>query len=474
MTPGSLVRIAMVFLPLLSCVGSKPAWEDSLSPASEHAIVADRTWLRRTLPNGLRLLLLEDHSRPMVSLGLTVRRGVAMDPPGKEGVGILLGELMQRGAGERDALVLANAVEALGARLAVHAGWDWIRAGASGLSGDRDALLGFLADMVLRPRFEPAEVERARSEQLANLASSLDNPRTLLVWQLERTLFPDHRYGVPAAGLPETVAALSVDDVRAFHARVFGPNNAIFHVVGDFDSEAMFSKIEAAFGDWRPKPIPKPVPAPPRITPQVRKILVVDRPEMVQVQLAVAHEGLRRIDPRRIPASILNNVLGGSGFSSRLTVRLRSEEGLTYSIRSGFSLRRRPGRFGISTFTRTEELRPALDLLLSEVEAIRSNRPPTEQEVRDAKAFSIGRFALGLETSSAVLNSLVNLDVYGLPEDSLDTYRRRVNAVTADEVMQLARKLLHPARAAIVIVGSAEAILPQLEGLGAVDVVSWD
>ncbi|MCP5042728.1 MAG: insulinase family protein, partial [bacterium] len=162
------------------------------------------------------------------------------------------------------------------------------------------------------------------------------------------------------------------------------------------------------------------------------------------------------------------------GFSSRLTVRLRSEEGLTYSIRSSFALRRRPGRFGISTFTRADQVRPALDSLLEEVEAIRSDRSPTEEELRNAKAFSIGHFALGLETSDAVLGSLVNLEIYGLPEDSLDTYRARVNDVTVPEITALAEELLHPDRAAIVIVGPAEQLLPSLEGFGTIDVVTWD
>ncbi len=470
----SCVMTAWFVLLVVGCAARPPAWELPVPAAREAPIVAQGALVRKTLPNGLRLLLLEDRSRPMISLGLSVRRGVAIDPQGKEGLADLMGEVMQRGAGERDALALARAVEVLGASLGVRSGWDAIRVGASGLSRDTDALLGFVADLVLRPRFEAAEVERAREEQLASLVSSLDNPRTLLIWQLQRTLYPGHRYGIPSAGLPRTVAELTVEDVRAFHERTFQPNNAIFHVSGDFDPEALLAKIEVAFGGWRPEPIPKPVPAPPRVTPQARKIVVVDRPEMTQVQIAVAHEGLRRIDPRRIPASLLNNVLGGSGFSSRLTVRLRSEEGLTYSIRSSFALRRRPGRFGISTFTRADQVRPALDSLLEEVEAIRSDRSPTEEELRNAKAFSIGHFALGLETSDAVLGSLVNLEIYGLPEDSLDTYRARVNDVTVPEITALAEELLHPDRAAIVIVGPAEQLLPSLEGFGTIDVVTWD
>lgn len=464
-----VVAIAGAF----ACATPKPAWELPVPPVRTAAIVADGALLKQTLPNGLRVMLLEDRSRPVVSLGMAVRRGAAIEDLDKAGVGSLCVEVMQRGAGSRDALQLADAVEALGASVGVGINLDRVLISASGLSRDGDFLLEVASDMALRPRFEKDEVDSARNEHLAGLAAGLDNPRTLLGWQLERTLYGEHRYGVPVEGLPDTVASLAAEDVRAFHAQIFHPNNSVFYAVGDFDSASMFEKISAAFGGWHPGPVPQTVAAPPAQVPAARRVVVLDRPEMGQVQIAVAHEGLRRIDPRRIPASLLNNVLGGSGFSSRLTVRLRSNEGLTYGVRSGFALRRRPGRFGVSTFTRAEQMRPALELLLEEVTAIRDTRPVSTVELRNAKAYSVGHFALGLETSASVMASLVNLDVYGLPDDSLDTFRSRVGEVTESEIAMLAKELLHPERAAIVIVGPATALLPELDGFGPVEVVEW-
>ncbi len=456
-----------------SCARPRFAWELPVPPVRETPIVAEGALIRRTLANGLRVLLLEDHSRPMVSVGLTVRRGKAIEEPGKEGVAVLCGEVMQRGAGERDAFEIARTVDEMGAALSVGVGWDSIRVGASGLARDADALLQIVSDVAQRPHLAQNETEKARSEQLADLAGALDNPRTLLGWQLARTLYPEHRYGIPSAGFPETVRQLIAEDVRTFHERVFHPGNAVFHATGDFDARSLLEQIEQAFGQWVPQPIPAPVVAPTATTPPARTIVVVDRPEMVQVQIAVAHEGLARRDPRRIPASLLNGVLGGSGFSSRLTVRIRSEAGLTYGIRSGFAMHRRPGRFAVTTFTRADQVRPALELLLEEVRAIRNDRPVSADELRTTKAFSVGQFALGLETSAAVMGSLVNLDVHGLPEDSLDTYRRRVQQVTQAEIAGLARELLHPERAAIVLVGPADLLLPELESFGSVEVVSW-
>lgn len=465
--------LAGSLLLLLGCVGPRPAWELPAPPVREAPIVPAGALVRQTLPNGLRILLLEDHTRPMVSFGLAVRRGMAVEASGKEGVAVLCGEVMQRGAGQRDALQMARAVDEMGATFGIDVSWDSIRISASGLARDADALLQIVSDVTLRPHFDERETERARGEQLAELAGGLDNPRTLLGWQLGRTLYSGHRYGIPGAGRPETVRRLAAADVRGFYRRIFRANNAIFHATGDFDSRVLLEQVERALGAWLPGSLPEPVAAPPRTVPEARKIVVVDRPDMVQVQIAVAHEGLRRIDPRRVAASLLNNVLGGSGFSSRLTVRIRSDAGLTYGIRSGFSLRRRPGRFGIYTFTRADQVRPVLDLLLEEVRAIRDDRPPSEDELRNAKAFSVGHFALGLETSEAVMGSLVNLDIYGLPEDSLDSYRRRVRQVTRAEIAELARELLHPERAAIVVVGPAAALVPELASLGPVEVVTW-
>lgn len=460
-------------LLVLGCASPKPAWELPAPPVHEAAVVAEGALTTRTLANGLRVMLLEDRSLPMVSMGLVVRRGAAVEPLGKEGVGELCVEVMQRGAGPRDALQIAEAVEELGASLSVSLNMDSARVVASSLSRDADFLLGLLADVALRPHFDETETEKARNEQMSGLAASLDDPRTLLGWQLGRTLYPAHRYGIPLNGLPGTVPRLTADDARKFHGRIFVPNNAVFYATGNFDRDELLNRIETEFGAWEEGVVPEAVAAPPPIVPPARKIVVVDRPEMGQAQIAMAHEGLRRSDPRRIPASLLNNVLGGSGFSSRLTVRLRSDEGLTYSIRSGFALRRQPGHFGVSTFTRADQMRSALDLLLEEVEAIRSSRTPTDEELRNAKAFSVGQFALGLETSASVMRSLVNLDLYGLPEDSLDTYRRRIGEVTQADVAEIARTLLHPDRGAIVVVGPAAALVPELESLGDVEVVTW-
>ena len=194
------------------------------------------------------------------------------------------------------------------------------------------------------------------------------------------------------------------------------------------------------------------------------------KPKPTQAQIALGHEGVLRSDPERVAVQLLDSVIGGGGFSSRLMTTARAEGGLTYGVFSQFAMGRQRGLFVVSTFTRVPEVNTMVELLLRELERARTE-PPTATEVADAKGFMIGRFALGLESSSSVASSLVELDVMGLPDDSLDTFRARVRDVTVADAARVAERLLHPERLAIVVVGPAEQLVPQLESFGPVEVV---
>ncbi len=447
-----------------------PAWERPPPPVREGPVVPGERLYRTTLPNGLQVLVLEDRRLPRLRLGLVVPRGAGVEERERAGLASLTADLMERGAGERDALALARAVDDLGADLAVSAGWDSTRVLLSGLSEDRDALLGLLVDVVRRPRFEAPEAERARSERLAALERAKDDPGTLAGWAFLRALYPDHRYGLPLEGTSETVAGLDAPAVRAFHAQAFGARDAILFAVGDVGRAEIEAFARAALGDWPSGDLSRLTPEPPAPAPPERRVVIVDRPDLNQAQIVIGHEGMARSDPERVAAGLMNDVLGGSGFLSRLMVRVRSGEGLTYAVGSGFSLRRQPGPFTVGTFTRVPETRKVVDLVLAELVRMQQE-PPSPAELETAKSYAAGSFALELETAAAIAGSLVDLEVYGLPPDALDTYRSRVRAVGPDDVARAARTRLHPQRAAIVVVGPAQALRPQLADLGPVQVV---
>ncbi|MCH2186634.1 insulinase family protein, partial [Myxococcota bacterium] len=383
---------------------------DSAPPALKLGPVVDQARLTRsTLPNGLRVLILEDHRLPRVNLSLVVARGAGAEDPDRAGQATFLAELMNRGAGKRNALALAEAVDALGGTLSVRAGWDSMAVTVDGLSRDQDQLLDILSDVSLLPQLKPEEAEKARNELLASLTADKDDPGSLAKTQAMKVLYPEHRYGLPVKGISETVAKLDSASARDMHTRYFVPGNVILGISGDVNPSDILKKVQERFGKWKEGPLPAEAPPTPAHAPGERKIVIADRPELVQTRILILHEGIDRADPRRVAAGLLNDTLGGSGFSSRLMKKLRSEEGLTYGVSSGFAMRRRAGPFVVSTFTRVDETRRAVDLLLAQIEGIRGDDPQTPEELAKAKSYSVGQFGLGLETSAAVLSALVDL-----------------------------------------------------------------
>jgi zinc protease len=469
----SRLLIALALVTGFACTGPAklPIWEQPPPPVVDSPIVDPGALHRFELDNGMTMIVLEDHRLPRLTLGVSLRRGAASVEAGRAGLAGFTADLMKRGAGDRDALALSAAVDEIGSSLSVTASWDSITTQVWGLTRDQDLLLEILADVVLRPQFAEEEAERARSETLAAFERAKADAHYLQSRFTAHALYPGERAGFPLAGAPETVETLDAAAAREFHTRMFVPNNAVLFASGDVDADELLERVGEAFGAWPAGALADAGPPLPAPTPSERRILVVDRPEAVQTRITLAHEGIARTNPDRIAASLLNSVIGGSGFSSRLTKTLRADAGLTYGVGSAFQMRREGGSYAVATFTRVAEVRRVIDLLLAELDRAR-NEPPTNEELEAMRSLAVGGFALALETSDAVLASLVDLEIYGLPADSLDTYRARVRATTTSELARLARQLLHPERAAIVLVGPAGALLPQLEGLGPVEVVS--
>ncbi len=456
---------APTWLPLLS---PAPAWERPLPPPADRPIVDPSRLHRSTLENGLQVLVLEDRRLPRVSLGVALPRGAGDLPAETAGLATFSAELMRRGAGDRDAVRFDAAVDDLGAVLVSSAGWDAMSVRAEGLSRDLETLTGLVADVVRRPRLDAAEAERLRSERRAEIQRRRDDPSVLVRQAFAAAVFDGHRYGRPINGDADSVEELTAAAARALHARFWTPSGAIFFVTGDVDVATVTATAGRVFGDWSGPALP-PV-GPPAPSPTARQVVVVDRPELGQATIVVGHEGFPRNDPGRTAASLMNVVLGGGGFSSRIMSRVREAEGLAYYAYSSFGMRRLGGVFAAATGTRVPEAGRAVGMVLAELERIRSE-PPGGEDLAHARSLALGRFALGLETSEAIVSELLDVEIYGLPPDSLDTYRARVRALTTADLGQAARGRVHPERAAIVAVGPAEALVPQLEAYGPVEVV---
>jgi len=445
------------------------AWELPPVTAAERPIVDPARLHRETLANGLQVIVLEDRRLPEFSSGFIALRGAAIEAPSEVGLATFTAALMERGAGERDALALAAAVEDLGAELGVRADWDTLRVDVSGLSRDFEVLFGVLRDVVRRPRFGEADAVRAVAEQRAALAQAQDDPARLALQHMLRALYGAHRFATPTAGTDVVVADFDAARARAFHARVVTPASGILWAAGDVDAAAFLAAAKRAFGSWRGA-APVALPEAPPI-PEKRRVVLVDRPELGQAQIAIGHEGIARTDPRRLEAQLLNTAFGAGGFSSRLMNRIRAQEGLTYGVFAQLSQYRVPGPFMISTFTRIPEVGKLLASTFEELERVRIE-PPAGAELEKARSLRTGAYPLALETTEAVIAALLDLEVYGLPRDTLDTYRTRMRAITAEEVAATAIALIHPERATIVVVGPAKTLREPLAVYGEVEVVT--
>jgi predicted Zn-dependent peptidase len=429
---------------------------------------------RTTLENGLRTLVVEYHELPLVEFYVIVGAGAAQDPAGKDGLASLTANTLHRGAGTLSAEQFARAVESLGGQIAAAAGTDGTIVSGEFLSGDFAAGLELLRQVLTAPTFASDEVRRARDEQLAGITAALEQPSQVADKCYAAFLFGSHPYGRPVDGRRTTVAKLGQGDVRSFYDRWYHPNDTILVLVGDVGTDDAVARLRSAFGSWKASAsaLAPRTPPPPAVT--ARKILLVDKPDATQTQIRFGNISIARNDPDYVPAQVANTILGG-GFTSELIEELRIKRSLTYSAYSMFAARLTGGDFRVSTFTKTPTTLDTLDLALA-VEGGFRTAPPSPKQLAKARTFLMGQFPLKLETPEALAGRLAEIELNGLPQDELTTYRTRVAGVDAAQVARVsAAHMPAPDAVAVVVVGKAAEIRGPLEAkYGAVQVVSPD
>lgn len=427
---------------------------------------------RRTLSNGIRLLVAEIRDFPVVTLNLIMEAGATRDEPGREGLASITSVLLESGAGERDAARLADDIETLGVSLDTGAGWDTAQAGLTALRSRLEPATEILADVVLRPTFPQDEVERIRAERLAEILQRRTDPRGLATEASGRFVFaPESRFSRPLGGSGAAVEGITRQDVQDFHGRFLGPLGASLVIVGDIGADAAVDLLEARFGGWAGG---SPLAEPPQVAPrsEAPQVVIVDRPGAVQSEIRVGHLGLARSPDEFFPVVVMNAILGGM-FSSRLNLNLRERNGYTYGASSGFAMRRQPGSFMVSAAVQTDVTAPAVAEIMKELHAIRE-APVSDEELRSARNYFAGIFPLRLQTTDGIAGRLAELLVYDLPADYFDTYRARILEVSAEDVHQAALRRIHPERATTIVVGDAAALRPALEALDIGDVTVVD
>lgn len=410
---------------------------------------------RFTLTNGLQIVLLEKHQVPLVQVNVVIRAGSVMDPPGKTGLASMMASMMMEGAGGRDALQLADAIDFLGAQLGATAGMHTSAVSLQTPVARLDSALLLQADVLLRPAFAPAELERKRKNRLTALLQWRDEPRALASLTFNTMVYGnDHPYGASSIGDEQAIRALRADDLLEFHTRYIRPANAVVVVVGDVTAAEMKPKLEAAFGGWKGAPATGPSLQPMKAVGK-RSVVIVDKPGAPQTEIRIGRIGAPRVTDDYYVLVVLNTILGGS-FSSRLNQNLREEHGYTYGASSTFGFRLLPGPFLAGAAVHTAITDSALMEFMKELDAIRTPVPAAELE--RAKNYVALGFPGEFQTVGDLAGKLEEMLIYALPDGYFSDYVNNIRAVTAADVQRVARRYLDPATMSIVLVGDRAAI----------------
>lgn len=418
---------------------------------------------RTTLPNGLRVLVAENHNAPLVSIRGLVRSGADHDAAHQAGLAAVTADLMDEGAGTRDAIRLAEDIGLLGASLGTGADWDASYISLDVLSRNAAPSVEIFGDVTARATLPEDGLERVRAERLNDILQQRNEPGSIAGKRFANLLYGTGAYGNSVIGNADSVSRLQLDDVRRFYEQHFIPNNSSVVISGDIKAKEAIELITSALGNWqRGTEPPRPTVTPNAI--HTTRVFVVDRPQAVQSEIRVGHIGVPRSTEDYFPISVMNAIFGGV-FNSRINLNLRERHGYTYGARSQFAFRRQAGPFVVAAPVRNEVTRESVTEMIAELRRIRTG-DLEPRELDDTKNYLIGVFPALVQTASDIASRLVDMELYGLPEDYFDKYRENIANVTREDVTRVAEKYLDPDRLLIVIVGNASQIREPLGTLG--------
>jgi predicted Zn-dependent peptidase len=418
------------------------------------------------LENGVTVYVLEDHRLPAVRFRLLMHAGTLYEP--KSGVAEATASMLTEGTQTKTFQQLAEATENIGASLNASAALDTATISAGGLSESTDTLIALLADVLLHPTFPSDRLDRIKFQQTSQIGQRRTNPTALTAELSGRVFYGGTPY---AASSPKAaqLAAITQDDLTAFHAAYYRPNGALLGVSGDVDMRTLKGKLEAAFADWKPGPKTAELP-PAEVKPkEATKVYLVDRPGSAQTVLLFGNLAVRYKDADYIPLVVANRILGG-GSSGRLFQNIREQKGYTYGAYSTLGASQWPGLWTASASVRTAVTEPATREFFYEFNRLQ-DQPVPEAEMERAKRSLVGSFAGTLENPEGILERALVLVQNGLPADYWDTYPARIQAVTAADVQRVARQYLGKNRIQVIAVGERSQIEAGLKNFGPIEIV---
>jgi zinc protease len=409
---------------------------------------------RVELPNGLVLLLYENHRLPIITAQASVKHVSLLEPADKAGVAALTGYLLDEGTEKHTGPEIAELIENVGGQLALTSSGGTVRV----LTPHRHIGLQLLLECLTRPNFPKDAFEREKQHLLSEIEEAETQPESKALLAYRAMVYGKHPFGRSSLGTLKTVEPLTPEDCAAFHRKVFVPNNTVLALVGDFDSKAIVEEIKGLTADWKKAPVEKPeVPAVTK--PDAFREKILSMPDAAQLHFYMGHVGIRRDNPDYYKLLVMDYVLGtGPGFTDRLSSRLRDREGLGYTVNANItsSAGEEPGVFTCYIGTEPENLAKVRTRFLEELNRIRDEKP-TAEEVEDAKKYLLGSLAFEMVTSDKIAEHMLYAERYGLGFGYLDEYRKAVAAVTPEDVQAVARKYIDPQHMVLVAAGAVDA-----------------
>jgi zinc protease len=407
-------------------------------------------------PGGIEAWLVEDPTAPLISMAFAFHGGAALDPVGKEGLAEMTSGLLDEGAGDLDSEAFQRRIADLALDFGFDAGLDSFGGSLRTLTENREAAFDLVGAALTVPRFDTAAVERIRGQILAGLARRANDPDDIAdrVWW--RTAFPDHPYGRSSSGTVDSVRAITIADLEAFVADRLARDNLVIGVVGDIDAATLAPLLDRAFGKLPATSAPWALA---EVRPAAPGAVVVVEKNMPQSVMLFGENGIKRHDPDFYAAYVMNYILGGGGFASRLTNEVREKRGLAYSVGTYLSTLDHAAVIQGQVGTQNARVAESLDIIREEWRRMR-DEGPTQQELDDAKTYLVGSYPLRMTSTGSLARVLTAIQMEGFPIDYMTNRNSYVEAVTLDDVRRVAKRLLDPAALMVVVVGQPEGITP--------------
>lgn len=399
-------------------------------------------------PGGIEAWLVTERAVPMLALRFAFHGGNAQDPAGKEGVANYIAAMLDEGAGDLAASAFQERMEELAMRMSFEDTRDVFYGNFQTLTVNRGQSLDLLRLALTKPRFDADATERVRKQLLAGLVYAERDPDKVASREWFATAFPGHPYGRPASGTKDTLTSITAADLEAFRKRTFARSNLRVVAVGDIDAAEFGRLLDTVFGDL---PANAELVDIPKVKPAAgsQRIIEMNVPQSVAV---FGLPAMPRKDPDFMPAFVMNQILGGGGFASRLMEEVREKRGLAYSVYSYIHPLHHASWLAGGVATKNEEMGQSIDVIRSELKRMAENGP-TETELKNAKDYLTGSYALRFDTNAKIASQLLGLIVEGFGPEYVTTRNQQIEAVTMTDVKRVAAKLLRSDDLIVTIVG---------------------